>query len=62
MGEDNIQTAKEIMIKVIQEQPDDSSFDEIIRELAFSNMIDRNKFFYSQSFDFSVIPNIRCSD
>ncbi len=57
-----MQPVKDIMIKIIQEQPDDSSFDEIIRELAFSNMIDRNKFFYSQSFDFSVIPNIRCSD
>jgi hypothetical protein len=41
MGEDNIQTAKEIMIKVIQEQPDDSSFDEIFKELAFSKMIER---------------------
>ena len=29
------------MIKIIEEQPDDSSFDEILRELAFSEMIDR---------------------
>ncbi len=36
-----MQTAKDIMIKVIQEQPDDSSFDELLRELAFSKMIDR---------------------
>ncbi len=36
-----MQTAKEIMMKVIQEQPDDSSFDEILKELAFSKMIDR---------------------
>jgi predicted transcriptional regulator len=36
-----MQPVKDIMIKIIQEQPDDSSFDEIIRELAFSNMIDR---------------------
>ena len=36
-----MQTAKDIMIKVIQEQPDDSSYDEILRELAFSKMIDR---------------------
>ncbi len=36
-----MQTAKNIMIKIIQEQPDDSSFDEIIRELAFSKMIDK---------------------
>ncbi|MFA6569224.1 MAG: hypothetical protein WCS96_13510 [Victivallales bacterium] len=32
---------KETMIKIIEEQPDDSSFDEILRELAFSEMIDR---------------------
>jgi len=36
-----MQTAKEIMIKVIQKQPDDSSFDEIFKELAFSKMIER---------------------
>lgn len=36
-----MQTVKEIMIKIIREQPDDSSFDEIIRELAFSKMIDK---------------------
>ncbi|KPK35924.1 MAG: hypothetical protein AMK70_04230 [Nitrospira bacterium SG8_35_1] len=36
-----MQTAKEIMMKVIQEQPDDSSFDEIFKELAFSKMIDK---------------------
>lgn len=36
-----MQTAKDIMIKVIQEQPDDSSFDEIFKELAFSKMINR---------------------
>jgi predicted transcriptional regulator len=32
---------KERMIKVIQEQPDDSSYDEILRELAFARMVDR---------------------
>lgn len=36
-----MQTVKDIMIKVIQEQPDVSSFDEIFRELAFLKMIDR---------------------
>jgi len=36
-----MQTLKDTMIKIIQEQPDDSSFDEILRELAFSKMIDR---------------------
>lgn len=29
------------MIEVIQSQPDDSSFDEILRELAFSRMVER---------------------
>jgi hypothetical protein len=32
---------KERMIEIIQEQPDDSSYDEILRELAFARMIDR---------------------
>ena len=33
--------AKEMMAKIIEEQPDDSSYDEILRELAFSRMIER---------------------
>ncbi len=33
--------AKEQMAKIIQEQPDDSSYDEILRELAFARMIER---------------------
>ena len=32
---------KEKMIEVIQDQPEDSSYDEIIRELAFEKMIQR---------------------
>ena len=32
---------KEKMTKVIQEQPEDSTYDEILRELAFARMIDR---------------------
>ena len=32
---------KEQMIKIIQEQPEDSSFDEILRELAFARMVER---------------------
>ncbi len=32
---------KEQMIKIIQEQPEDSSFDEILRELAFAKMVER---------------------
>ena len=34
-------SAKEQMAKIVQEQPDDSSFDEILRELAFARMIER---------------------
>ena len=34
-------SAKEEMVKIVQEQPDDSSFDEILRELAFARMIER---------------------
>jgi hypothetical protein len=33
--------AKEQMAKIIQEQPDDSSYEEILRELAFARMIER---------------------
>jgi predicted transcriptional regulator len=34
-------TAKEQMIEIVQAQPDDSSYDEILRELAFARMIER---------------------
>jgi hypothetical protein len=34
-------SAKEEMTRIIQEQPDDSSYDEILRELAFARMIER---------------------
>ena len=34
-------SAKEAMTKIIQEQPEDSSYDEILRELAFARMIER---------------------
>ena len=34
-------SAKESITKIIQEQPDDSSFDEILRELAFARMVER---------------------
>ncbi|MDD5037365.1 MAG: hypothetical protein PHE55_21780 [Methylococcaceae bacterium] len=36
-----MQTVKERVSEIIQAQPDDSSFDEILRELAFSRMVDR---------------------
>ena len=32
---------KQWLIEKIQEQPDDSSAEEILKEIAFSNMIDR---------------------
>lgn len=32
---------KEQMVKIIQEQPEDSSYNEIFRELAFARMIER---------------------
>jgi predicted transcriptional regulator len=34
-------SVKERMIRLIQELPDDSSYDEILKELAFARMVDR---------------------
>lgn len=34
-------TAKELITELIRQQPDDSSYDEIIRELAFDLMVQR---------------------
>lgn len=34
-------TVKEQISKIIDEQPDDSSYDEVLRELAFARMIER---------------------
>ena len=34
-------SAKDEMTRIIQEQPDDSSYDEILRELAFARMVER---------------------
>jgi predicted transcriptional regulator len=34
-------TVKEHMLEIIREQPDDSSYDEILRELAFARMVER---------------------
>jgi hypothetical protein len=34
-------TAKERIVEIIQQQPDDSSYEEILRELALARMIDR---------------------
>ena len=33
--------AKQQIIKIITEQPEDSSYDEILRELAFDRMVER---------------------
>ncbi len=33
--------AKTKMVEIIKEQPEDSSYDEILRELAFKRMVDR---------------------
>lgn len=34
-------TAKEQMSRIIEAQPDDSSYEEILRELAFARMVER---------------------
>lgn len=34
-------TAKERLMEIILEQPDDSSYDEILQELAFARMVER---------------------
>ena len=34
-------TAKEQMMSLLVQQPDDSSFDELLKELAFSRMVER---------------------
>lgn len=34
-------SVKEKMLKIIQEQPEDSSYEEILRELAFKRVIER---------------------
>lgn len=36
-----MQNTKEKMFKIIQSQPDDSSYEEIMRELAFDLMVNR---------------------
>lgn len=35
------QTVKEMITKVVLSQPEDATYDEILRELAFSRMVDR---------------------
>ncbi len=35
-----METVKEKMLEIIQNQPEDSSYEEIMRELAFESMVD----------------------
>jgi predicted transcriptional regulator len=35
------QTAKEKIAKIVLSQPEDATYDEILRELAFAKMVDR---------------------
>lgn len=37
----NMIAVKQKMLDLIQEQPEDSSYDEIMKELAFEHMVDR---------------------
>ena len=41
LGPKTMGTAKEQITQIVQQQPDDSSYDEIIRELAFHLMVER---------------------
>ena len=41
IGDNGMSTAKEQLTKLIQKQPDDSSPEEIVRELAFDIMVQR---------------------
>ena len=36
-----MESIKEEIVKIVQSQPDDSTYDEILRELAFKRMIER---------------------
>lgn len=36
-----MESIKKRMVEIIKEQPDDSSYDEILRELAFERMVER---------------------
>jgi predicted transcriptional regulator len=47
-------TVKEKVSGIVQAQPDDSSFDEILRELAFSRMVERG---LADSRQGRIIPN-----
>jgi len=40
-GGSRMSSAKDQMLQIIGDQPDDSSYDEILRELAFVRMVER---------------------
>lgn len=54
IGASIMSTVKERVSEIVQAQPDDSSFDEILRELAFSRMVERG---LSDSREGRVISN-----
>lgn len=47
-------SAKEHITEIIERQPDDSSYDDIVRELAFDLMVQRG---LKDSDEYRVIPN-----
>ncbi|MBM3333095.1 hypothetical protein FJY63_00370 [Candidatus Sumerlaeota bacterium] len=47
-------TTKEQMKELIEQQPDDASYDEIMRELAFARMVERG---LADAREGRVIPN-----
>jgi hypothetical protein len=52
--ENEMSTAKEHITEIIKRQPDDSSYDEIVRELAFDLMVQRG---LKDSDERRTIPN-----
>lgn len=41
MATDRAATAKDQILQLVEQQPDDSSYDEILRELVFARMVER---------------------
>ena len=39
--EKSMSSAKDVMVNIITQQPEDSSYDEILRELAYARMVQR---------------------
>jgi predicted transcriptional regulator len=36
-----VESAKQRLLAILEQQPEDSSYDELLRELAFARMVDR---------------------